>query len=343
MSSNLANEAGFEKSFAGFFYRQWIARRKPIPLGTTLAGQVAIVTGANAGLGIEVCRQLLRLDTTRLILAVRSLQKGEVAASSLRNEFPAAQIEVWTLDMANYDSITAFVAKCETLEHISLVMLNAGLANGTFTTVASTGHEETFQVNYLSTVLLAVLLLPVLKKKKGLAGSKPATLSIVSSDGAYSAQLKKKGPVMAQFDDATIFSPFESYFSTKLLQILFITKLAQQVSPDHVLINLVNPGFCAPTGLGQGSLGAVMSALSGAWKFFMARNLETGASVLINAAVAQGRESHGSFVSEWTIRPYPGIAYTQDGNDIKERLWEETMEELNFAQASKIVRDLGAL
>lgn len=302
MSSKLAGEARFERTMAGWFYRQWIARRKPIPPGTTLAGKAAIVTGANAGLGVEVCRQLLQLNTTRLILAVRSLPKGEVVANSLRQQFPAAQTEVWTLDMADYNSITAFVTKCETLEHhIGLVILNAGVIKGSFTAVESTGHEEAFQVNYLSTILLAVLLLPVLKGAR-LAGSKPATLSIVSSDGAYSAQLNRKGPVIPQFDDAKAFSPMESYYRTKLLQVLFVTKLAEQVSPDDVLINLVNPGFCAPTSLGQ-DLSAVALSISRVWQLLMARNLETGASILVNAAAVQGRESHGSFISEWTIRP----------------------------------------
>ena len=57
----------------------------PTPQGTTLAGKTAIVTGASSGIGQETALQLLALHVSALILAVRSVQKGEDARPSFEN------------------------------------------------------------------------------------------------------------------------------------------------------------------------------------------------------------------------------------------------------------------
>ena len=162
---------------------------KPVstPKTLSLASQTAIITGSNSGLGLECARQFLALGLERLIMAVRRPEAGmpcdtvtqllrlinvnlitctgEKAATILRNQYPKATVEVWTLDMASYDSIRAFVEKCNTMKRLDIAILNSGLAMIPFSIVKETGHEEMFQVNYLSTVLLAILLLPVLKSK----------------------------------------------------------------------------------------------------------------------------------------------------------------------------------
>lgn len=165
MSSELESHAGFEATFIGWLYRQF-TKPKPLPAGTDLTDQVAIITGSNTGLGFEACRQFLKLGLSHLIMAVRSQVKGDEAADQLRSEFPTSNISVWTLEMESYDSIRAFADRCATLPRIDIVLLNAALMKMAHTTVPATGHELTMQVNYLSTALLAILLLPILKSKR---------------------------------------------------------------------------------------------------------------------------------------------------------------------------------
>jgi len=81
-----------------------------------LKGKVAIITGSNSGLGFESSRQLLTLGLSHLVLAVRSIEKGKAAASKLSLANPEATIDVWALDMESYDSIQAFVRKCDTTQ-----------------------------------------------------------------------------------------------------------------------------------------------------------------------------------------------------------------------------------
>nr|POE47212.1 short chain dehydrogenase sol3 [Quercus suber] len=94
-----------------------------------LEGKTAVITGANSGLGFEAAKQLLALGLSRLIIAVRSVEKGESAASSLRNASPAARVDVWLLDMRSYDSIRAFANRCDTeLSRLDYTILNAGVS-----------------------------------------------------------------------------------------------------------------------------------------------------------------------------------------------------------------------
>ncbi|KAH8157919.1 hypothetical protein CIB48_g10327 [Xylaria polymorpha] len=342
MSSQLGNEARFEATVLGFLHRQWLVHRRPVPAGTNLSSQVAIITGSNSGLGLEAGRQLLQLGLSHLIIAVRSQSRGDNAADSLRKKFSRANISVWLLDMTSYKSITTFVEKCKSLPRIDIVILNAGLTSGTaFTPVKDTGHELSFQVNYISTALLTILLLPVVKSKR-VAGSKAPVISIVTSDTAYWASVETQGPILAQLDRAEAYVPLSWYQKSKLLQYFFVSKLAEEVSSSRVVVNLANPGFCAGTAFGQDadSFTAITRLFFNTFKAINARTVETGASMYVDAAVVKGEESHGSYVSEWAIRPYPQIMYTEEGARVRERLWEETLEELNFAGASSIIKGM---
>ena len=137
-----------ESFFPTIFYKtQFCERQAGLPDGLDLSSQVAIITGGNAGLGYESARQLLALNVSHLILAVRSEDKGEQAATRLRQLSPKAKIEVWKLDMCSYTSIQAFAKRVEAdLTRLDIALLNAGLVKPQFDIVKETGHEETLQV-----------------------------------------------------------------------------------------------------------------------------------------------------------------------------------------------------
>lgn len=301
MSSDPQAEAAFEASFSGFTRRQ---RTKPVslPSDLSIAGQTAIVTGSNVGLGLTASRQLLGLGLSHLVMGVRSQAKGDAAAAQLREEFPDSQVTVWILDMLSYDSIRSFAEQCASLPRIDVAILNAGVVTGSFRTVPGTGHEYTMQIDYLSTALLALLLVPVLKSKKAPGATKPPVLTIVGSDAAYAAPLKMEGPVLAQFDDPKNYGRLTTYGSAKLLLVLFVGRLAELVDPSDVLINLCNPGMTKGTSVGREN-SAILVFLFSIMQYFYARSVEVGASVYLDAALTRGDESHGKFVSDWTIKP----------------------------------------
>lgn len=306
MSSKLEKHAGWESSLRGALYRQLLVGQKPLPSSVRLDGQTAIVTGSNGGLGLESGRQLLALGVSHLIMAVRSQAKGDVAASGLRNQFPQSRIDVSILDMADYDSITRFAKSCENLDRIDIVILNAGIQPENFELNVKTGHETGYQTNVLSTALLTILLVPIMKAKSRKAETgKPPVLSVIGSDSMYMSKFKPTGPITSLFDDGTHFVRFDWYGNGKLMLMMFIAKLAEQVPAEDVLINVCNPGLTAGTKLGGYSdrpgffFQRVLPLIVG----MVGRSLPVGASTYIHAVAGEGEESHGSFVSEWEIKP----------------------------------------
>jgi NAD(P)-dependent dehydrogenase (short-subunit alcohol dehydrogenase family) len=131
----------------------------PLPTGTDFTGKTAVITGASAGLGREVTRQLLRLRASTVILGVRNIAKGEACAETLRQECgiqtdsPRPTIKVMELDMDRYDSVQRFTKQLrEEIPVVDLLIVNAGIGLWKLERSPS-GHERTIQVNYYSNVL----------------------------------------------------------------------------------------------------------------------------------------------------------------------------------------------
>lgn len=278
-----------------------MAKVVPLPKNLSVAGQTAILTGGNTGLGLACARQLLQRQVARLILPVRTVSKGEAVAVDLRKEFPLAVVEVWPLDMLSYKSMDQFAAKCETLDRIDMAILNAGMTDEKFV-MGPEGHEKIYQTNYLSTVYLAHILLPTLKARA--PAGKPSRLTIVNSGTAYIARLPRRDtkPFLATFDAEGSWDPVETYSASKALAHFWIFKLADKVRREDVVVNLVDPGLCSGTSLHRDMTGfnklvfALIKPVAG-------RSAEAGASTYIHAAVAAGPESHGSYLMDWRISP----------------------------------------
>ena len=306
MSSQLAKAVAWEGSVPGTLYKQLLIHPRPIPLTVSLVGKTAIVTGANGGLGFESARQLLQLGLSRLILAVRSEAKGQAAAETLRNEFPIADVQISLIDLADYGSINAFADRCRNLERIDYVVLNAGLQSSTFELNVKTGHEAVFQVNYLSTVLLLLLLVSVIKEKKRQHKTdQSSVLTVVGSDTMYFSKLETTGPIFPRMDDPKRFTKFRQYLDSKLLLMMFISQLADKLKPEELIINVCNPGMTAGTGLGHAveKPSRAERYIAPLFGKLLGRSVQAGASVYIHALLMEGKESHGSFVSDWAIKP----------------------------------------
>lgn len=201
--------------------------------------------------------------------------------------------------MGSYNSIQGFVKRADKLPRLDIAILNAGLARMEFVLNPETGHEETIQVNYLSTMLLAILLLPILKTK-----STAGRLTIVNSGTSYRAMFPNRNeiPLLASFDTAESFAPFDQrYACSKLLGHLFLVRLKEYINADDVVINLVDPGMCG-SGLNREAKGMV-GVIVGIAERLLGRRLDVGASAYVDAAVVRGKESHGCFLMDWDIYP----------------------------------------
>ncbi|KAI1461933.1 NAD(P)-binding protein [Annulohypoxylon moriforme] len=327
-----------------FVKNQFCSKPEKPPKTTDLTGKVALITGSNTGLGFEAAKQMLELRLSHLIIAVRSSAKGEAAAEKLRTQFPKATIEVMLVDMSRYDSIQDFARRVEVqVPRLDIVILNAGIMNLKYNTVPSTGHEEIIQINYLSTILLATLLLPILKSRSPVGT--PGRLTIVNAALALTAQLpttKGHKSLLEALDDPKLFPSYsdKQYNASKVLAQMWAYKMLDYVSADDVIVNLVCPGFVKGTQLGSGDVSIFIKPIMALFAASSARNVSDGASTYLDAALIKGKESHGSFCMSWKISPYNSFLYTPEGREAVEKLWQETMDELEFVGASGIIESM---
>jgi NAD(P)-dependent dehydrogenase (short-subunit alcohol dehydrogenase family) len=216
-------------------------------------GQTVVVTGSNVGLGKETARHFARLGASKVILAVRNLDKGNIAKEDIeKTENLAGKdvVQVWQLDMASYDSVKEFAKRVETLPRLDKFIANAGIATGKYAKAEE--NESTITVNVVSTFLLALLVAPKLKETATKFNVRP-TLTIVSSEvhGWSSFPQKEwkstpKGKIFDTLNDEKTARMDDRYMVSKLLEVLSIRKIAE-LHPASALpftINTANPGLC---------------------------------------------------------------------------------------------------
>lgn len=294
-------------------FPQWVRRQlfeHPRPItDVNLAGKTAIVTGANQGIGFEIADQLITLGISKLIIGARDEEKGHVAADKLtaHHKGKKVAIEVWKLDMLEYDTITSFASSAAQLEHLDFAILNAGIYRVERTINPSTGQEEDIQTNYLSTVLLTLLLLPTLQAKKR-SPDQPGRLTIVSSDvaGMTSFVERNENPVLPAFKDTSDkykWDMQERYGTSKLLTQMFLGDLAERVPSSVAIINGASPGLCSGSGLSRDANGTFLRVPLTIYFGIFGRKAAVGAHVILDAALKKGENSHGEVIDFNKIRP----------------------------------------
>jgi retinol dehydrogenase-12 len=99
----------------------------PVPTAS-FADETVIITGANTGLGREAAKHIVRLGASKVILAVRTVSKGEDARKYIEKETKKTGVmEVWQLDMSSTESIKAFSQRANSLERLDVLIANAGI------------------------------------------------------------------------------------------------------------------------------------------------------------------------------------------------------------------------
>lgn len=213
----------------------------------SFTGETVIITGSNTGLGKEAARHIARLGASQLILAVRSLDKGEAARKDIEQSTGCGKdvIKVWHLDMASYESVLKFADRAQReLQRVDVLLANAAIATGTFTIVE--GNESTLTVNVISTFLLVLAMLPKMKETAKSFSTSPV-ITITSSGAHKGAEFPAKsapdGKIFATMNDPEGFD-FGRYPLSKLLEIFCLKHIGEHHSKLPVTINDVDPGLC---------------------------------------------------------------------------------------------------
>ncbi|KAF1982919.1 short-chain dehydrogenase/reductase-like protein [Aulographum hederae CBS 113979] len=298
----------------------------PHPVGS-LTSQTIIVTGANVGLGLEAARHFVHLNAATVILACRSLSKGAQAKEDIEKETGRkGVVEVWELDLASFESVKKFCERVEGLERCDVVVENAGIAIPRYVEVE--GHESTIAVNVLSTFLMALLLLPTLRKSAIKTGVTPH-LCIVSSEAHFMAKFPEaKSPsIFAALADPNSKNHDQKYNISKLLEVLLVRELASRLSPPGtsspaIILNTLTPGLCNSQLMRHANPLLAVGAKIG--KVLLARSTEVGSRTLVWAALA-GEESHGMYMADCKVAGPSRWVRSEEGREAQKRVWEEVV------------------
>ncbi|XP_045190448.2 retinol dehydrogenase 12-like isoform X5 [Mercenaria mercenaria] len=199
---------------------------------TDLSGKVAIVTGANTGIGYFTALDFARRNA-RVILACRDLVKGQEAVEKIRGQTGNTDNVVIKLDLSLMKSVREFAEQINKQEaRLDILVNNAGMA-GLPLTKTDEGFEVMYATNHFGHFLLTNLLLGLLKK------SQPSRIVNVSS----MAHRWSKGIDFDNLKAEKSYSITDTYFSSKLANILFTRELARKLEGTGICSYVVHPGI----------------------------------------------------------------------------------------------------
>ena len=230
----------------------------------SLQGKVAIVTGANSGMGMATTAALADKGA-KVVMLCRSEERGKEAFEKLM-EKNDRQLELILCDLGDYDSIRSFAKQVRAeYDKIDILVNNAGFISldRQFT---KEGFERQFGINHIGHYLLTMLLL----KKMG-AGSRIVNVA----SGAH-----KTGKI--HFDDINLsknFNVITAYSQSKLANVLFTRELARRVKDRGITVNCCHPGAVA-TNIGIDRETGFGKTITGMLKPFF-QTPEEGASTAI--------------------------------------------------------------
>jgi len=230
-----------------------MVQHRPLPSSV----RVALVTGANRGIGFEVCRQLAGKDLA-VLLTARDAAKATAAADKLKS---AGVIEPLVLDVGDASSIKHAAAEVEQrYGRLDVLINNAGINYNTWETAEKADIDgtvmETITTNLLGPWRVCQAFLPLQRR------SKAARIVNVSSESGSLAHMGAGPP---------------AYQITKAALNALTRTLAGELRQAHILINAVCPGWVATDMGGSGAPRSVEEGAAGiVWAATLPNNGPTG-------------------------------------------------------------------
>jgi len=207
-----------------------------------LAGKIIVVTGANSGIGYEATKLFVARDA-EVIMACRSLERGEKAFDQIKKEIPEAKLVLMPLDLSSFKSIHAFSSAFhKKYQRVDILLNNAGIMMTPFGLTVD-GLEQQQGVNHFGHFLLTSLLFDLVKQ------STEARIVNISS---IAHRMGKMNFNNLMYKDGKGYKTFTAYGRSKLENLLFTYELANRVESAGLPIKVLaaHPGV-ASTNLGH--------------------------------------------------------------------------------------------
>jgi len=283
-------------------------------------GRTAVVTGANSGLGLVTTRELARRGA-RVIMAVRSTEKGNATAEEILREAPEARLDVRSLDLGSLESIQAFANDLDLdAGRLDLLINNAGIMMTPQQTTHD-GFELQLGTNHLGHFALTGLLLNAVQNAPA---GRVVTLSSIEHKGGH-----------IDFDDLESrdgYAPRKAYQQSKLANALFGVELDRRLraAGSAAISVLAHPGY-SDTNLQSTGPTGVMKRLMSVSNRLVAQSADKGALPTLYAATApdvEGGDYYGpdGFMEMRGNPTHVDVIPEGRDPDVAGRLWEVSEE-----------------
>ena len=287
---------------------------------SALTGKVVIVTGGNSGLGYESVKAFAMKDA-EVILASRSLEKGEEARTAILQAVPEGKIQVLQLNLGDLESVRAFAADFKKKhKRLDILLNNAGIMMTPYFKTKD-GFEGQFGTNHLGHFALTGLLFDLIQIT-------PGSRIVNVSSGAH------RNGVMdfdnLQYEEGKGYTPSKAYGRSKLANLLFTYELQRKLeaSGSDTIALAAHPGL-AMTNLARHMEGRLLFKILIPLFKRMAQDQAMGALPQLRASVdpgVKGSEYYGpDGKREW--KGYPVVVQSNEASHNQQdaaRLWEES-------------------
>jgi NAD(P)-dependent dehydrogenase (short-subunit alcohol dehydrogenase family) len=240
-------------------------------------GRLAVVTGANSGIGWNTALELARAGG-EVILTARTEAKGQDAVGRIRRLLPQSKVRFEMLDLASLRSVRSFAQRIGREAKVDLLVNNAGVMRLPTREVTEDGFERQMETNFLGPFALTVLLIPALRR------SAAPRVTTVSS-GAANMGLKRINFEDMQWDKS--YGPWKAYCQSKLADLMLMLELARRSAAERgwLVSNAAHPGY-ARTNLQTSGVGRELNSVERFFTLFMSQDAAHGALPTLRAATA---------------------------------------------------------
>lgn len=245
--------------------------------------RVAVITGANSGIGLESARALAAAGA-HVVMACRNQTKADDAKARLLADLPGARLEVQTVDLSSLASVGSFV-DAFAHDRVDLLINNAGVM-ATPPQLTDDGVEYQFACNHLGHFALTAGLMPLLAATEG------SRVVALSSLAARNGSLVDHDPTsLAGYD------PFEVYGATKLANQIFAVEFDRRLraAGSQTISVAAHPGLAGTSLFDEVDLNPVLATAGRLASKVFTQSAASGALPTLMAATAPGVDG-GSYV-----------------------------------------------
>lgn len=190
---------------------------------------IAVVTGANRGIGQATALELARQGAT-VVMVCRHAERGQAAQHAITHATSNANVHLHLADLSSQASIRHLAAELtDAYPYLTVLVNNAGVYLPQRQTTAD-GLEAMFATNHLAYFLLTHLLLDHLRR----------------AEAARILNISAPSTTRLNFDDLQSeqrFRPLWAFGASKAANLLFTLALAERLAGSHVTVNAVHPGL----------------------------------------------------------------------------------------------------